>query len=236
MACSPAESCPISTIAYHHAACLSRSDGSYNSSPDEHGHGVWPLFHSRITSRGQSTHGLTTPTVQTQPAWDVEDVLTQLIIDYPMACPRSFTRVDPTTQRTDREIRGLASRTTPDSDLVDRGMRRRCSQSPPDTNVRLGWLISKRSIQVTWARPSNYPTSPVHTTSSFQQRLLKMTIQAFYVPTHRDLFIVKLSPRELHLTRSPRRSVFVCGIQPLTCPPPLAIRYWRDNYGLVSFR
>ena len=115
-------------------------------------------------------------------------------------------------------------------------LRRRCSQSPPDTNVRLGWLISKRSIQVTWARPSNYLTSPVHTTSSFQQRLLKMTIQAFYVPTHRDLFIVKLSPRELHLTRSPRRSVFVCGIQPLTCPPPLAIRYWRDNYGLVSFR
>ena len=75
-------------------------------------------------------------------------------------------------------------------------LRRRCSQSSADTNVRLGWLISKRSIQVTWARPSNYLTSPVHTTSYFEQRLLKMTIQAFYVPTHRDSFIVRLSPRE----------------------------------------
>jgi len=53
------QSCPISTIAHHHTVCLSRSDELYNSSPDESEHVAWPLFHPRVTSRGQSIHGLT---------------------------------------------------------------------------------------------------------------------------------------------------------------------------------
>ena len=60
--------CPISTIAHHHAVCLSRSGELYNSSPSKREHVAWPLFHPRVISRGNRSTVSPTLTVQTQPA------------------------------------------------------------------------------------------------------------------------------------------------------------------------
>ena len=97
---------------------------------------------------------------------------------------------------------------------------------------------------------------PIHTTSHENKRrrrtdhtslllstapLTRMSVQESYVPTHPDLFIVEFLPgdfasRLVSLKVCFRLCDLIISVPPSLFTAPLAIRFRRDDHGLVSLR